>query len=273
MVHWHTTPTDASSASSSTTAETAVSQPELHAPRTVPEVDRRLRLGEALGQVVQRVGPAMASRLGVVVGPLLAFVRNTQVPTTLCVSTISLLGTLVEAAPEGMASQGFGDELASLATDLLSIETARATYGTSATEDKNDANWADDPLNVSRTLPELRRAAWLLLGLLLSTHAAHIVEERQTLADPEKVDDALGGLTSLRLPGGQALPSLGGSLISEVDEDEPVLVSVSMVRRAETLARVAVRGKILLWSNWRVRRSRRLRRWARFCAESAMGFT
>lgn len=106
------------------------------------ELDKRLRVGETLVQVVQRAGEALgmfgafrfdrflllASSLSLalravddVVAPLLLVLRTATLPVPLRASAITILATCVETAPVAMLQ--YADVLAEACTTLLSVET------------------------------------------------------------------------------------------------------------------------------------------------------
>ncbi len=93
------------------------------------EVEKRLRVGEALLQVVQRCGEALAGHIDVVVPPLLAKLRERGLPNVLRSSFISILGTVVEAVPLAMASKGYAGQLAEVCIDVVVMELVQQPSG------------------------------------------------------------------------------------------------------------------------------------------------
>ncbi|BGP34773.1 hypothetical protein JCM10296v2_006595 [Rhodotorula toruloides] len=85
------------------------------------ELDKRLRVGETLVQVVQRAGEALGMFVDDVVAPLLLVLRTATLPIPLRASAITILATCVETAPVALLQ--YADVLAEACTTLLSIET------------------------------------------------------------------------------------------------------------------------------------------------------
>ncbi|GAA6013263.1 hypothetical protein JCM10207_000836 [Rhodosporidiobolus poonsookiae] len=85
------------------------------------EVDRRLRVGEALVQVVQRAGEALGVLSPALLPPLLHTLRASSLPTALRASALTILATCVEAAPAAMCAHA--ETLVEACTTLLSVES------------------------------------------------------------------------------------------------------------------------------------------------------
>ncbi|BGO94920.1 hypothetical protein NBRC10512_000596 [Rhodotorula toruloides] len=85
------------------------------------ELDKRLRVGETLVQVVQRAGEALGMFVDDVVAPLLLVLRTATLPIPLRASAITILATCVETAPVALLQ--YADVLAEACTTLLSLET------------------------------------------------------------------------------------------------------------------------------------------------------
>lgn len=187
------------------------------------EADRRLRVGEALLQVIKHLDEAMSAHVADVVPPLMAALRNRYLPATIRSSVVSLLGTCVEAAPTAMASQGYSHTLAGAMLDLASIESVErpSSIGDKSKKPPADeeeegiidarekerrrkfAPGHDDAVDVDAKLPQLRRSALLLLALLIrgTRHQLEATQGRE--------DDSIGlgresHLEALRLPGNGA---------------------------------------------------------------------
>lgn len=171
--------------------------------RSRSEVDKQLRVGEALLQVVQRLEEALSPHVDVIVEPLLTALRDARRPTTLRSSYLSILGTCVEACPAAFSSTQLGgtiaDAMLDAMLDLLSVETSpRHTQHDEVQERDN----MQDPTHLDARLPQLRRAAILLLALLIrgSRHQLESSQERE--ADILAQQD---GLSVLRMPNGSIL--------------------------------------------------------------------
>ncbi|PRQ72057.1 hypothetical protein AAT19DRAFT_9396 [Rhodotorula toruloides] len=85
------------------------------------ELDKRLRVGETLLQVVQRAGEALGMFVDDVVAPLLLVLRTATLPIPLRASAITILATCIQTAPVALLQ--YADVLAEACTTLLSIET------------------------------------------------------------------------------------------------------------------------------------------------------
>ncbi|GAA5942941.1 Rtp1p [Sporobolomyces koalae] len=85
------------------------------------ELDKRLRVGEALIQVVQRAGEALATLHEILLPPLLLTLRQSSLPIPLRASAITILATMVETAPIAMLP--VLGQLGEAMRQLLEIET------------------------------------------------------------------------------------------------------------------------------------------------------
>ncbi|WFD18781.1 hypothetical protein MCAP1_000992 [Malassezia caprae] len=199
-------------------------------PLSARATDARLRIGEALLQVLQHLGEAAVPDLPRITGPLLAAVRQPWWPATLRSSFLSILGTCVEMAPLALAADGTSAALVALCTELLALTSERrgvrrrskvratrvgrdeAGRRVERLMDDSDSDEAAEHAEREATSgtdpdphrPQLRRSALLLLALLVRG-ARHQVEEAQETKDTE-ID---APLTALRLPGGGVLPRVG----------------------------------------------------------------
>ncbi|PWZ03334.1 hypothetical protein BCV70DRAFT_197552 [Testicularia cyperi] len=189
------------------------------------EVEKRLRVGEALLQVIQRCSEALGPHVSILVSPILARLRDRALPTVLRSSFLSILGTAVEAVPLAIISAGYARDLAEVCMDIVAIETVQRPEAKreavtmkvqgqtqDVSDEAADAKRAEEQRKLdSATVTDpkvahLRRAALLLLVLLVrgarhQLQDAMSVETDGSLAPVEK-------LTSLRLPGGGMLPRL-----------------------------------------------------------------
>ncbi|KDN46793.1 hypothetical protein K437DRAFT_268016 [Tilletiaria anomala UBC 951] len=209
-------------------------------PFTASTVDKRLRIGEALQQIIQQLGEALAPKLASVVPPLMAFLRDAQVPVPLRVSAISLLGTAVEATSAAMAAAGYGNQLASTVLDLLEVE---ASSSVSSDESDKEITLLDDALSRDSRLPELRRAALLLLAFLIAGSGHQLSTLREIRANDAEItiSSQPETLQALRLPNGSILPSIssvevGKPRISMMDSSLPaILLDQSLLPRIKTV--------------------------------------
>lgn len=194
------------------------------------EVEKRLRVGEALLQVIQRCGDAMAAHVDTVVPPLLAKLRDRSLANVLRSSFVSILGTMVEAAPVVMASKGYAAQLAEVCIDIVVIEMVqrpnaplkgavklkvqgkRVADPTEDDEVKENARAQeqrklDSATSSDAKIAHLRRAAMLLLTLLVRGTRFQLEERDEGGAGGKLMEK----LSALRLPGGGILPSVSAS--------------------------------------------------------------
>ncbi|GAA5886437.1 hypothetical protein JCM6882_001639 [Rhodosporidiobolus microsporus] len=85
------------------------------------ELDKRLRVGEALVQVVQRAGEALATLTPHLLPPLLSTLLTPSLPIPLRSSSLTILATCVETAPTAMLPHA--ETLAEACVGLLEVET------------------------------------------------------------------------------------------------------------------------------------------------------
>ncbi|KAE8267783.1 hypothetical protein A4X09_0g4560 [Tilletia walkeri] len=239
------------------------------------EVDRRLRIGEALLRVIQRCGPRLGPNVSIVVEPLVTMLRSANEPTALRSSAISLLGTCVEAAPLEMASGRYLDSLASTCLDIVSIETterskpssaikrnqaksrARSGFSVVATgsladiadgegsDDEDEQPQPDNALATDTKLPQLRRSALFLISLLISGTNAVLEKHMDDLTEAVQSDllgagtKDRGGISALRLPGGamlQPLPTASDGMTKQRNRTlPPLLFEPKLLERTKTV--------------------------------------
>ncbi|KAF9649373.1 hypothetical protein BDM02DRAFT_1873427 [Thelephora ganbajun] len=89
------------------------------------EVDVRVRIGEALGQVVRRCGETLPSYADLLVPPLAKVVRSSHLPTILRTSSISLLAQM--AGTNALALFPYATDLFGGMVDLLQLESVPVT--------------------------------------------------------------------------------------------------------------------------------------------------
>ncbi|KAF9782746.1 hypothetical protein BJ322DRAFT_1072320 [Thelephora terrestris] len=90
------------------------------------EVDVRVRIGEALGQVVRRCGEALPSYADLLVPPLAKVVRSSYLPTTLRTSSLSLFAQMAET--NAMTLFPYAADLFGGMVDLLQLESVPAVH-------------------------------------------------------------------------------------------------------------------------------------------------
>lgn len=196
------------------------------------ETDKRLRIGEAILQVLQHCGEAITPAVDMIVNPLLTGVRNPRFSATLRSSFISILGTCVEFAPTALASSGASNEMVQLCNDLVKMESVprsmmhksavtghvmgRDEHGNTKImpldeeeeKEQRHEREARAGIDVDPKLAQLRRSALLLLAVLLRS-TRHQLEAFVEDRSREMESDGPDTLTSLRLPGGTMLPDTG----------------------------------------------------------------
>lgn len=189
------------------------------------EVEKRLRVGEALLQVIQRLGRATVSHIDTIVPPLLVKLRDRALPNVLRSSFISILGTVVEAVPLAMASKSYSGQLAEVCIDIVVIELVRTdtgkgvkmkVQGQRVTVDEEEKvteqqKKLDSATTIDPKVAHLRRAAMLLLTLLVRGTQLQLQEIQEGNGEGELVEK----LSALRMPSGEMLPSI--SPIGESD--------------------------------------------------------
>uniref|UniRef100_V5ELY2 RNA polymerase II assembly factor Rtp1 C-terminal domain-containing protein n=2 Tax=Kalmanozyma brasiliensis (strain GHG001) TaxID=1365824 RepID=V5ELY2_KALBG len=199
------------------------------------EVEKRLRVGEALLQVIQRCGDAMVAHFDAVVPPLLVKLRDRALPNVLRSSFVSILGTVIEAAPMAMARKGYAGQLAEVCIDIVVIEMVHRPNAGKETVKMNvqgkrvDANdeekeqkraeeqkKLDSATTSDAKVAHLRRAAMLLLTLLVRGTRFQLEEQDSSASGGRLVEK----LSALRLPGGGILPSVAASGEGEAPKTE-----------------------------------------------------
>ncbi|KAG8987795.1 hypothetical protein FRB90_003143, partial [Tulasnella sp. 427] len=166
------------------------------------ELDKRVRVGEALNQSIVKCGSALGLYVDVLVPPLFHVVRLRDVPTSLRSSALSLLAQCAATSPPALTP--WAADLCSGMLELLQLESvssrapeprkegAQASDGTAAPEaegaegstdraKQQTANLVDrmdsEPLSVDSKLAPFRRSAVHFLATLLRTTV------QQTVAD------------------------------------------------------------------------------------------
>ncbi|KII94758.1 hypothetical protein PLICRDRAFT_33568 [Plicaturopsis crispa FD-325 SS-3] len=142
---------------------------------TQQDVDMRVRVGEALGKVIRRCGNALSIYVDILVPPLFAVVRSSNVPTTLRTSALSLLAECVHT--NALALLPYTTELFGAMIDLLQIETVpSARDAPKQNEEEAPPSMDSQPTSTNSKFPPLRRAALHFLTLLLRTCIAQAYE-------------------------------------------------------------------------------------------------
>ncbi|KAH7930074.1 hypothetical protein BV22DRAFT_1191545 [Leucogyrophana mollusca] len=154
---------------------------------TQQEMDTRVRIGEALGQVIKRCGDALAIYANLLVPHLAAVFRSSHLPTVLRTSAISLLTECVKTS--SLALLPYIDELSGGMIDLLQVEMVPLSHtplshtpsppGQGETGEKKET-LDSKPTSTNSRFPPLRRAALYFLSLLIRTSIEQIYEGRSS---------------------------------------------------------------------------------------------
>ncbi|KAL4265069.1 Tango6 family protein [Pleurotus pulmonarius] len=140
---------------------------------TKHDVDTRIRVGEALGQVIRRCGDALGIYVDTLVPPIFYVFRSSHLPTTLRTSALSLLTECENTY--SLALIPYTIDLADSMVDLLQLESVSNTQQPKPTktdedvppEPKRNRDTMDDqPTSTNTKFPPLRRAALHFLSIL-----------------------------------------------------------------------------------------------------------
>ncbi|KDQ64472.1 hypothetical protein JAAARDRAFT_116363 [Jaapia argillacea MUCL 33604] len=138
-------------------------------PLSQSELDTRLRVGEALEQVIRRCGDALPDYGGILVPALFQVFRARSLPTTLQTSALSLLGQCAKTSV--LALLPFASDLCSGVIDLLQLENVpMAPPAKSADEESGSSGPSSmdaQPTSTYSKFPPFRRAALHFFTLFL----------------------------------------------------------------------------------------------------------
>ncbi|QRV87573.1 Required for nuclear transport of RNA pol II C-terminus 1 [Ceratobasidium sp. AG-Ba] len=138
------------------------------------ELDKRIRVGEALVQVVRRCGDALGLYVDMIIPPLFQVVRAEGIPTVLRSSALSIIAQSVETS--AIALTPWTDDILSGMIDILQVESVRATPLTRAAREQARADTKNIPVDqeidarpqeTDSKLPPLRRSALLCFAQVL----------------------------------------------------------------------------------------------------------
>lgn len=204
------------------------------------DTDKRLRIGEAVVQVLQYLGDAARPVLPRVVGPLLTALRNPNFSATLRSSFIAVLGTCVETEPAALAALT-GSAIAETALDIVTVESVdrplrrtvhAAVNGQRVNLDDSDDEQECQGTDTNSKRPQLRRAALLLLAHTIRA-SRHQLEEYGDAQQKSNIDVSL---SALRLPGGSMLPSIDSDARPSSISPPQLLVPFTLVPRIKLMA-------------------------------------
>ncbi|KAH9017024.1 hypothetical protein EDB84DRAFT_1629366 [Lactarius hengduanensis] len=136
---------------------------------TQQDVDMRLRVGEALGQVIRRCGETLPRYADVLVPRLFALVRSSHLPTTIRTSSLSLLATCADTADLSLLH--YAHDLANAMLDLLQVEGGASARAADANRPPTEAASMDtEPTAADARSPPFRRASLHFLGVLVRAY-------------------------------------------------------------------------------------------------------
>ena len=163
------------------------------------EVDKRVRVGEVLSQVIRRCGDALniygnltaisdisdtdiGIAADILIPPLIHVFRLRHIPTLLRTSALSLLSDGISTS--SVAFLPYTTGLSSSMVDLLQLESVpevAVARQAQPTESQESGTWSQatidaDPTLLDAKLPALRRAALHLLGSLFRVATTHAYE-------------------------------------------------------------------------------------------------
>ncbi|KAG8918949.1 hypothetical protein FRC01_001559, partial [Tulasnella sp. 417] len=168
------------------------------------ELDKRVRVGEALNQSITKCGDALGLYVDILVSPLFHMVRLRDIPTSLRSSALSLLAQCASASPSALIP--WAADLCSGMLELLQLEGVSTgppeTRREAARPAENEADPAacesgestdqakqspgrlvdrmdSEPLSLDPKLAPFRRSALHFLSTLLRTTAQQGVDNRQ----------------------------------------------------------------------------------------------
>ncbi|KAJ1308574.1 hypothetical protein OPQ81_004273 [Rhizoctonia solani] len=146
------------------------------------EVDKRVRVGEALVQVVRSCGGALGNYVDILVPPLFRVIRAHTLPTVLRSSALSILSQCVETYPVSVIS--WTDDILSGMLDILQLESVQTVpLSRKAREEmrnqeatKLDSAVDSRPQKIDSKLPPLRRSALHCFALIIRSMVEGVYE-------------------------------------------------------------------------------------------------
>lgn len=142
---------------------------------TQTQLDVRLRIGEALGQVIRRSGSALGIHADLLIPMLMRVFRTSHFPTPLRISALSLLAE--SARTYILVIFPYSNGLADAMVDLLQIEGVP-----SAGEEEGDKRLNDKPTGNDTKVASLRRSALHFISLMLRGAIEHAYDASMSLA-------------------------------------------------------------------------------------------
>ncbi|THH18393.1 hypothetical protein EW146_g2595 [Bondarzewia mesenterica] len=200
------------------------------------ELDTRVRVGEALGQVIRKCGDTLPIYADILVPPLFAVTRASHLPTALRTSALSLLAQCAETCD--LALVPYAADLTEALLDLLQIESVLSQPKLPKTDatstQSNGGNGAGQaerelresvaaphseksanrppsmdthPTSRNSKFPPLRRAALHFLALLVRAYTVRAYN-----------DGEMGLGAALDFPVGRAKRTLGYVAVTDADD-------------------------------------------------------
>ncbi|CAE6425596.1 unnamed protein product [Rhizoctonia solani] len=146
------------------------------------EMDKRVRVGETLVQVVRSCGDALGSYVDMLIPPLFRVIRAQGLPTVLRSSALSILAQCVETSPVSVTA--WTDDILSGMLDILQLESVQAVPLSRKARDearqqeevKLDLVIESKPQEVDSKLPPLRRSALVCFALVVRSMVEGVYE-------------------------------------------------------------------------------------------------
>ncbi|KAF8709365.1 Required for nuclear transport of RNA pol II C-terminus 1, partial [Rhizoctonia solani] len=147
------------------------------------EMDKRVRVGEALVQVVRSCGDALGNYVDMLVPSLFRVIRAHNLPTILRSSALSILSQCVETSPVSVT--GWTEDILSGMLDILQLESVQAVplsrkareEARQKEETKFDLSVDSNPQEVDSKLPPLRRSALVCFALVVRSMVEGMYED------------------------------------------------------------------------------------------------
>jgi len=130
------------------------------------DVDVRLRIGEALSNVIRQLNEVLPAYSDILIPPLFNLVGEKDVPTLLRISSISVLTQCVDTNSQAVST--YRPRMLNAMLDLLHIESLQAQKQISPNS-AGISNTDNQPTTTDPKVAEFRRAALHLLGMLIKS--------------------------------------------------------------------------------------------------------
>lgn len=124
------------------------------------ELDKRLKVGEALIQVIQKCGDTLPSYSNLIIPQLLSLMSNKNLPTILRSSSLTILS--IAASTSIMAIEPYLMIILEGVNDILTLESINLNN----VKQSSTLNDLKDPLETNSKLSQLRKSSLLLIGMI-----------------------------------------------------------------------------------------------------------